>query len=330
MPRLWGMVQGEPYMLNPALGILSLNPRRGRKGQFDFHGAFKSKSEAIEEERSIPGAFIIDRHGEHYVVTRKNPKRRRHMARHHGARHMAWVRSFQRNRRYRHNRRRRYYAMNRRHYRRNYRRRYRRNPYPMAGTTVGLLNPRRHRRHRYYAMNRRRHYRRNPSFSSAFARSYAGLPSIKSVVWGLVGYSGTAMLTGFVNQWMPTSIDTSQGWGKYLSMLISLAGLHAIARVVIKGGAEVATLGGGIYVGSQIVHDLAPGALPGLGAYTPLHAYTPLRRYVGGGGMPQLAAGHRFGMPYLASQAIGASNIPVAWAKDGAMDILAQRFRRFN
>lgn len=229
---------------------------------------------------------------------------------------MAWVRSHQRNPR-------------RRYYSRNARRRYGRNPYPMAGTVTALANP---RRRRHYRMNPHRRYRRNPSFRSAFSRSYAGLPSLKSVVWGLVGYSGTAMLKGFVDGWMPASINTQSGIGKYVSMLISLAGMHTIARVVIREGAATATIGGGIYVASQVIHDFMPNVLPGLNAYTPLmHAYTPImRRYVGGGGMPQLASSYRFGMPHLASQAIGASNIPVAWAADGAMDILAQRFRRFN
>lgn len=275
MARLWGFVDGEPYMLNPHLGVLTLNPR-------------KEKSMA---------------------------------KRHWGASHMAWVRSFQRKRN------------PRRHYMRNRRRRYyRRNPYPMAGVTTAIGNP---RRRRYYRRNpymrNRRHYRRNPNFGQVFSRSYAGLPTVKSVVWGLVGYSGTAILKGFVDSWMPTSINTQSGFGKYISLLVSLAGMHAIARVVIKQGASIATIGGGIYVASQAIHDFMPGVVPGLNAYTPLmHAYTPLRRYVHGGGMPQLAAHARFGMPQLASQAIGASNIPVAWAGDGAMDILAQRFRRFN
>lgn len=274
MPRLWGYVDGEPYMLNPHLGVLSLNPRK---------------------ERSMA-------------------------KRHWGASHMKWVRSFQRKK----NPRRRY-MRNRRRYS------YRKNPYPLAGVTTAIGNPRR-RHHRYYARNPHRRYRRNPSFARAFSRSYAGLPTIKSVVWGLVGYSGTAVIKGFVDSWMPTSINTQSGFGKYISLLISLAGMHAIARVVIKQGASIATIGGGIYVASQAVHDFMPGVLPGLNAYTPLmHAYTPLRRYVhGGGAMPQLAAHARFGMPQLASQAIGAGNIPVAWAPDGAMDILAQRFRRFN
>jgi hypothetical protein len=66
-------------------------------------------------------------------------------------------------------------------------------------------------------------------------------------------------------------------------------------------------------------------------AYTPIYggsmrAYTPIHH----GGRPGMAAYHQWSMPQLASQNIGASNLPVGWAKDGAMDILSQRFRRFN
>lgn len=39
--------------------------------RFNFHGSFLRKKDAIAREQSIPDAFIIDKHGRHYVVTEK-------------------------------------------------------------------------------------------------------------------------------------------------------------------------------------------------------------------------------------------------------------------
>jgi hypothetical protein len=335
MGRLWGVIDREPWMINPArLGILGTFNPRGRPGKgrrFTFHGAFKSKEEAKRREKQTPHAFILDRGGEHYVLTprKRNPKRsKRTMASSAMRRRMAYVRSFQRNRRhrkthYRMNRRRRVYAMNRR--------RYRRNPYPMGGTVAALANPRRRRyrrnRRHVYMYNRRRHYRRNPGFYSG---SYFGLPSLQTVAWSVIGFSGTAAIqsmlwgtggggTGLLPaSWTVASDGTTSKIVKYGVLLGSVALVHTLIRMFRPAQAQVATVGSGLYAASQIIHDLIPGVVPGLQAYTPLHAYTPLRAY------------SRWGSHGLASQNIGASNLPVGWNPNGAMDILAQRFRRFN
>src|SRR5262245_46045565 len=250
MARLWSMIDGEPWMTNPArLGILgAFNPRRGpgRGKKFLFHGAFGSKRKAREREKQIPGSFIVDKAGEHFVVTRKNhrssiPNRSTGMA---SAmqRRMAYVRSFQRNRR----RRRHSYALNprRRHYRMNRRRHYRRNPYPMGGTVAALAgNPRRRRRH-YYRMNmRRRHYRRNPGRASRIlSTSYFGLPSLETVGWSVVGFSGTAAIQSMLwgssaggglipASWATNADGTESKLAKYGVLLGSVFLTHTLVRM---------------------------------------------------------------------------------------------------
>jgi hypothetical protein len=333
MPRLWDVIDGEPWMVNPArLGILgALNPGRGKR--FDFHGAFTSKAKAVQREKQIPGAFILDRHGEHYVVTPKNPRKRNPKRRSKRMatamqRRMAYVRSFQHNRR-----KRRSYALNprrRRHYRMNRRRRhYRRNPYPMAGTVASLAgNPRRRRRH-HYRMNRR-HYRRNPGrVRRILSSSYFGLPSLETVGWSVVGFSGTAAIQSMLwgttpgaglipATWATNADGTESKLAKYGVLLGSVILVHMAVRAFRPTWAAIATTGAGLYVASQAIVDFLPGVVPGFRAYTPLHAYTPLRAY------------HRWSMPQLASQNIGAGNLPVGWNQYGGMDILAQRLRRFN
>ena len=340
MGRLWDVYDGEPWMVNPArLGILgAFNPRRksapGRGKRFTFNGAFKSKSQAKHREKEIPGSFILDKHGEHYVLT-PNSRRKKKVA---SAmqRRMAYVRSFQRNRRKRHTyalnpRRRRHYSLNRRRVRRNYRR----NPYPMAGTVAALAGNPRRRRHHYFT-NRRHHYRRNyrryRRNPAIYSQSYLGLPSLQTVAWSVIGYSGTAAAMSFL--WgtggggtgiLPaslTSLGSTTGGSstimKYVVLLGSVAAVHMLVRSFRPAQAQIATVGAGLYAASQIIHDFIPGVVPGLNAYTPLHAYTPLRAY------------HGWGRAGLASQNIGASNLPVGWSSHGAMDILAQRLRRFN
>lgn len=327
MARLWRTIDGEPWMVNPGrpvknprLGILGLlNPAKspGRGKDFNFHGSFKKKSDAVKREKQIPDSFVIKRRGEFVVLTRNNPKEKRSMPRRSMKRHMAWVRSFQ------HNRRRRRYAMTNRRRRRS-RRNYRRNPYPLAGAVTSLAagNPRRRRR-RYFARNRRhrRNYRRNPGMLS---RSYFGLPSLQTVGWSVVGFSGAAALNGFLGGLVPAAWSSNADGSvskisKYVVLAGSVAAAHMLARTFRPSAAEVVTIGAGLYAASVIIHDFLPGTLPGLQAYTPLHAYTPIH------GMRAYHA-----MPQLASQNIGATNLPVGWASHGAMDILPQRLRRFN
>jgi hypothetical protein len=175
-------------------------------------------------------------------------------------------------------------------------------------------------------MNYRR--RRNPGF---YTTGYFGLPSLQTVAWSVIGFSATAFIqttlwgtSGGGTGLLPASLTTDATGTtskimKYAVLLGSVALVHTIIRMVRPAQAQIATVGSGLYAASQVIHDLMPGTFPGLSAYTPLAAYTPLRAYHGA-----------WGRRGLSSQNIGASNLPVGWNQHGAMDVIAQRLRRFN
>lgn len=285
MARLWKRIDGEPYMINPRLGVLAL--------------------QALNP-----------------------PEKKRRMARKHGARHMAWVRSFRKNARH-------------------HRRRHRRNPYPLAGSVAALGNPRRRHHRKHNPHRRRRHYRHNPPAIIGRAKTVLGLPGLMPVLYGAGGFIGTAAVQGFVDTLVPASWKTNTDGTpsmltKYGEIVISIAVVSYVGKLIAKGGATMAAVGGGIYAVQQAAHDFASGLIPGMHAYTPLKAYTPIRvsstmgRFgamrstvapSAEGQMPQLAT--RWGMPQLAAQAIGQVNVPVAFAADGAMNLQSTRFRRF-
>jgi len=269
--RLWKRVDGEPYMINPRLGVLAL--------------------QAL------------------------NPKGRTTMAKSKsGARHMAWVRSF-RKKNYR-----------TRHYKSNRRRKH--NPYPLAGTVAALANYR-----------RRRHYRKHNPYSLSGATAKLGLPGIEQVGYGALGFMGTAMIQGFVDTLMPTTMNASSSQvAKYGEIVVSIV-LTSMAAKALFGGsaAALAGVGGGIFLMTQAAHDFIPGVIPGMHAYTPLRAYTPVRasstmgsmRAIvesAGGNFPQLAT--RDGMPQLATMDQG-FKLSAKYAADGAMNVVQERFRRF-
>lgn len=262
--RLWKRVDGEPYMINPRLGVLAL--------------------QAL------------------------NPKGRS-MAKHYGARHMAWVRSFRKK-----NRGGRKHKSHRKH-----------NPYPMAGTVAALANH--HRRHRKH----------NPPMLRGL-----GLPPMMPVVWGAGGFMATAMVQGFVDTLVPASVGTAatSPMVKYLEIAASIVIVTYAAKTFLGGGAAAfAAVGGGIFAIQQAVHDFLPGVIPGMHSYTPLKSYTPIRRSSNlgmgaviesaGGMMPQLAT--RDGMPQLAAMRAPDQGFKDSanFAADGGMNITAERFRRF-
>jgi hypothetical protein len=260
--RLWKTVDGEPYMINPRLGILAL--------------------QAL------------------------NPKRRKKMAKHYGARHMAWVRSFRKK--------------NRHHHRKH-------NPYPMAGTVAALGNYRRHRKH-------------NPGISS-FARGTLGLPPVMPVVYGAGGFVATAATQGFLDTLAPAGYTASSSMlAKYVEIGLGIVIVTWAAKHFFGGGASAfVAVGGGIFALQQAVHDFIPGMIPGMHAYTPLKSYTPVRRgqastmgaviESAGGSMPQLAT--RDSMPQLAAMRAPDHGFKqsAAFAADGGMNVVAERFRRF-
>ena len=220
---------------------------------------------------------------------------------------MAWVRSFRK-----------------KNYRSRHRRHHRRNPYPMAGTVAALANA--HRRHRKH----------NPPMLRGL-----GLPPLMPVVYGAGGFIGTAMVQGFVDTLVPASFGSASTspMVKYLEIAASIVIVTWAAKTFLSGGAAAfAAVGGGIFLMQQAVHDFLPGTIPGMHAYTPLKAYTPIRQSSrlgngmsaviesAGGHMPQLAT--RDGMPQLAAPDHGFKQ-SANYAADGAMNVVAERFRRF-
>jgi len=261
--RLWKHVDGEPYMINPRLGILALqalNPKRHRKN----------------------------------------------MAKHYGARHMAWVRSFRKKNRH-----------HKKHHRKH-------NPYPLAGTVSALAN------------GRHRHRKHNPGIGG-FA-SGLGLPPLMPVVYGAGGFVATAATQGFIDTLAPAGYTASTSMlAKYAEIGLGIVIVTWAAKHFLGGGAAAfVAIGGGIFALQQGIHDFIPGMIPGMHAYTPLKSYTPVRRASAStmgrgiesvyGEMPQLAT--RDSMPQLAARNIGAKN-SASFAADGGMNVVAARFRRF-
>jgi len=281
MARLWKVIDGEPYMINPRLGILAAE-----------------------------------------ALTTLNPKgkERRSMASKHSRRHMAWVRSFRKKNRSR--------RRSRKH-----------NPYPLAGAVVPLANYRR-KRHRKHNPHRRRHRRHNPP---GLLRGSIGLPPLMPVVYGAGGFIGTAMAQGFIDTLVPVGYQASTSTlAKYAEIAASIVLVTWVAKKFVSpGAAAFAAVGGGIFAMQQAVHDFLPNVIPGMHAYTPLKAYTPIstRSQMGGfrgmravvesagGGFPQLAT--RDGMPQLAFRAPDQGfKDSAAYAADGGMNIVSERFRR--
>jgi hypothetical protein len=269
MARLWKVVNGEPYMINPRLGVLAL--------------------QAL------------------------NPKRRT-MARKHGARHMAWVRSFRR-------------KGNRSHHKKHRRH----NPYPMAGTVAALANRRRHRKH-------------NPGGVGGFLRGGIGLPPVMTILWSGAGFIATAAIQGFIDTLVPVSWKTNTDGSPNLMTKYGEIAASIIAvswggkQFVGPGPGSLMGIGGSVYAMQQAAHDFMQGVIPGMHSYTPLKSYTPLHpsstmgngiRGViesAGGSFPRLAG--RDTMMNLAAPDYGFRN-NANFADDGGMNIIQQRFQRF-
>lgn len=202
MAGLWTVVNGEPFMENPHLGILN-TPRK----------------------RSFGGKKTMARHrGKKY-----------------GARHMAWVRSFKRNK--------------------GGRRRYRRNSYPLAGVVA----------------NKRRRYRRNPGESGTAIMGFK-LPPVQSVLYAGGGLVGTPIVEGFLSRYLPAELMTNVV-GKYAVRIAAVLGLTWIAKAVLgREAAKMVGIGGGAYVVVQAVREFAPGFIPGMSAYASMGSYSPMGR----------------------------------------------------
>lgn len=226
MARLWRVINGEPYMINPHLGVIGLNPKKGKKKM---------------------------------------------AAKKHGARHMAWVRSFRKKGKKNSPRR-----VARRTARRVSRRKS--NPYPMGGAVVAM-NPRRRRRHGR---------KRNPARKRAGlrVRGFFGLPPVMPIVYASAGFIGSAGLQGFIwgsgtsagmipAEWKTNADGTENKLTKYAVLIGSLLATTWIGKMVFgPGPAALAGIGSGLYVVSQAAHDFIPGTIPGMNG--PLNLARPL------------------------------------------------------
>lgn len=264
MARLWKVFHGEPFMINPVLGVIGagVNPNTKKR---------RVKKMARRSSR--------------------------------GARHMAWVRSFKRK--------------NPR------RRKYRRNPYAMAGPVAAALNPRRRRR-RYASNPRRRHYRRNPVSIRGL-----GLPPLMPIVYGGVGFAGTAWAEGFITGMLPLEW-TGNLLAKYAVKIGSVLGVTWLAGMALgKAAKYMVGIGGGIYVIKSAAHDFVPGVIPGMeGVRGPLNLSAYRRAHTGMGQPANLAAYREMRGPrQLASPVFGAANTT---ATGGITNVVASRFRRLN
>jgi hypothetical protein len=250
MAKLWKVIDGEPFLINPHLAIVG-NPKKGRKHTM-----------ARRKRASTTGR-------------KRSPARRR-------------------------------------------RRTYRRNPFTVPGVVIG--NPkRRHRKARGFAMNRkhrRKSYRRNPAILGM------QLPALQTIAYVGIGFVGTPILEGFLASFMPTTFATST-LGKYVIRIGSMLGITMAGRQLLgRQQGNLIAVGGGLYVATSLIKDFAPGMIPGIGAYVPgIAAYqTRLSAY-----QRRLSA-----MPNgLAAPAYGARNTTDS-AANGGMNVIAQRFRRFQ
>jgi len=202
---------------------------------------------------------------------------------------------------------------------------YSKNPFTVPGVVIG--NPRR-RRKSGFALNRRRkgkkRYRRNPAVFGL------QLPALQTVAYVGIGFVGTPVLEGFLSSFMPTTFATST-LGKYVIRIGSLLGLSWAGRAVMgKTQGNMIAIGGGVYLVTSLIKDFMPGVIPGLSQYVPgIAAYqTRLSAY-----QTRLSAYDKrmLGqMPRgLAAPDFGARNTANS-AGDGGMNIVAQRFRRFQ
>lgn len=154
----------------------------------------------------------------------------------------------------------------------------------IAPGMVVAANPRRRRRsgrRNPARKHHRRHARRNPALFGI------GMPSIKTVAFGAVGFVGPSMVNGFLTSTFPTVMSQITGWGiagKYVVKAGAVLGLTWLTkRFVGANEANAVMVGGGANILISLANDFAPGILPAnpLSMYLPnrpgMQAYTPVR-----------------------------------------------------
>jgi hypothetical protein len=128
------------------------------------------------------------------------------------------------------------------------------------------------------------------------------------------------MVEGFLNKILPVSI-TSTAIGKYAVRVGSVLALSYVARMVIgRSQANMVAIGGGAYVLTTAIGEFAPDLKKALGLGTYQDAAQGLSAYTA----PTSRTFNQLGGP-----AWGAMNTP-HFGSRGSMNIVAQRFRRFQ
>ena len=91
MPRLWKKVDGEPYMINPRLGILALNPKRRKRGKKNMARKYGARHMAWVRSFRKKNRRRRRKHNAYPLagtaVGMANPHRRRHHRKHNRRHH---------------------------------------------------------------------------------------------------------------------------------------------------------------------------------------------------------------------------------------------------
>ena len=151
------------------------------------------------------------------------------------------------------------------------------------------------------------------------------IPPLKLVALGAAGFVGTPMLEGFLAGVLPVSI-TGTTLGKYATRIASGLGLMWISKMIMGRAASMSVgIGSGIYIATSMVREFAPNLLP---AGTTLSAYVaPSRNF--GRSMASYARPTSRTFNTLGAANYGAMMTTNA-APAGGMNLVAQRYRRFN
>ena len=152
------------------------------------------------------------------------------------------------------------------------------------------------------------------------------VPPLKLVAYGAAGFVGTPLLEGFLTGFLPTSISGTT-IGKWATRIASGLGLMWLSKMALGKAASMSIgIGSGIYIVTSAVREFMPTLLPAgtLSAYV-----TPTSRNFARPAMGAYARPTSRTFNQLGAANYGAFNTTNA-APAGGMNLVAQRFRRFN
>jgi hypothetical protein len=206
--------------------------------------------------------------------------------------------------------------------------------------TSGMVvpaNPRRRRRSRRMSNPHRKHHRRhqrNPAFLGM------SVPPIKTIAFGAVGFVGPSFVSGMLNSFAPSVMQTVTSFGIAGKYIVKAGSVGLLAwltkRFVGAGEAMSVAIGGGINIAVSLVNDFAPGVLPAnpLAMYMPtrtgMRAYVPVR-----GGLraaPMQLQANSGSLPYSRRQiptAAGFTSALTSTTQYGKFGGTAARFFRY-